>query len=180
MTYEPVRKWKIRKWNRNPTLVGIDAGSRLDQRSSGMFQEEKSSPSSENLNQQGGEPMPLGHNEDLKFTDCYFLRDIKAALDHWEKGNGGSKPPDELLMDYLGAIKWGGHPGWPSKDFVREIRSILYNMEDSTIVKSVAVNYEMSDRDAFWLCLGLVMGGKAVIDMLNDGVERIDHAISKK
>jgi hypothetical protein len=108
------------------------------------------------------------------------LRDIRCAVDNWEQGDRGAKKPDEILNEYLGEIKWGGHPGWPSKDLVREVKSILLKMEHPSIVQSVAKHFELREREAFWLCLGLGMGGKAVIDMLTDGVERIDETVSKK
>jgi len=40
----------------------------------------------------------------------------------------------------------------------RETISILSNMENHSIVKLVAENYEISEREAFWLCLGLSKG----------------------
>jgi hypothetical protein len=38
----------------------------------------------------------------------------------------------------------------------------------------------MRDREAFWLCLGLVLGGKVAIDMFNALLHGTDEDISKK
>jgi hypothetical protein len=43
---------------------------------------------------------------------------------------------------------------WVGTDLVNETISILANMENHSIVKLVAENYEMGEREAFWLCLG--------------------------
>ncbi len=87
--------------------------------------------------------MPADTGQRLRFTDCHFLRDIRAAVDNWEEGHREAKEPDEILNEYIGAIKWGGHPGWPSKDLVNEAKSILLKMEHPSIVKSVARHFEI-------------------------------------
>jgi hypothetical protein len=77
------------------------------------------------------------------------LRTIRGELDDCEDGNLGVKKPDEILSKYL---------EWFSTELVDETISILANMENHSIVKLVAESYEMSEREAFWLCLGLGMG----------------------
>jgi len=77
------------------------------------------------------------------------LRAIKGELDEWEDGNQQKKKPDEVLSKNL---------EWLSTELVEETISILKNMENQVIVKLVAESYEISEREAFWLCLGLRMG----------------------
>ena len=77
------------------------------------------------------------------------LRSIRSELDESEESNLGTKNPDEILNKYL---------GWFSTELVDEAISILSKMENHSIVKLVAESYEMSEREAFWLCLGLSMG----------------------
>jgi hypothetical protein len=123
-------------------------------------------------------PKPVEGMPPLRFMDRDFLRNIRAALNSWEEVSRGAREPDELLDECLGAVKWGRHARWPSKDLVREVKSILLKMGHPSIVKSVAIRFGMSEREAFWLCLGLGMGGKVLIDMFTAGVESIDEAIS--
>jgi len=124
--------------------------------------------------------MPAERGQHVKFMDCHVLKDVIAAVENWEEGAEGAKRPDEILNEYLGEIKWGGHPGWPSKDLVNEVKSILLKLEHPSIVRSVASHFDMHEQEGFWLCLGLGMGAKVVIDMLSAGVEQIDDSISKK
>ena len=77
------------------------------------------------------------------------LRAIRCELDEWENGNQGLKKPDDTLRKYL---------EWLSTELVDETISILENMENHSIIKLVAESHEMSERDAFWLCLGLSLG----------------------
>ena len=77
------------------------------------------------------------------------LRTIRSELDEWEEGNLRERDPDEILSKYL---------EWFSTELIDEIISILANVENHSIVKLVAESYEMSEREAFWLCLGLGMG----------------------
>ena len=77
------------------------------------------------------------------------LRAIRGELEEWEEGNLGEKNPDEILSKYL---------EWFSTELVDETISILSNMEDGSIIKLVTESHEMSEREAFWLCLGLGMG----------------------
>lgn len=77
------------------------------------------------------------------------LRGIRGELDEWEEGNLREKNPDEILSKYL---------EWVGTELVNETISILANMEKNSIVKIVAESYEMSEREAFWLCLGLGLG----------------------
>lgn len=77
------------------------------------------------------------------------LRKIRGELDEWEEGNQRAKRPDEILRKYL---------EWVGTELVNETISIFSHMENHSIVKSVAESYEMSEREAFWLCLGLSMG----------------------
>jgi hypothetical protein len=77
------------------------------------------------------------------------LRAIRGELEEWEEGNPGVKNPDEILSKHL---------EWFSTEWVEETISILSNMENHSIVKLVTESHEMSEREAFWLCLGLGMG----------------------
>ena len=77
------------------------------------------------------------------------LRAVRDELDEWEQGGLREKKPDEVLSKYL---------EWINTDLVEETISILAKMEDHTIVKMVAESYGISEREAFWLCLGLGMG----------------------
>ena len=86
-------------------------------------------------------------NEQL--ADLSALRAIRGELDEWGEGNLRVTKPDEILSKHL---------EWLSTELVNETISILANMENNSIVKLVAENYEMGEREAFWLCLGLGMG----------------------
>ncbi|MFC1535158.1 hypothetical protein ACFL7M_17545 [Thermodesulfobacteriota bacterium] len=86
---------------------------------------------------------------DKPLTVLTVLREIRRELDEWEWGDQRAKKPDEILSKYL---------EWVGTDLVNETISILGNMENHSIVKLVAESFEMSERDAFWLCLGLNMG----------------------
>jgi len=77
------------------------------------------------------------------------LRAIRGELEEWKEGNPGEKNPDEILSKYL---------EWFSTELVEETISILSNMENQSIVKLVTESHGMSEREAFWLCLGLGMG----------------------
>ena len=77
------------------------------------------------------------------------LRAIRGELDECERGNLREETPDEILGKYL---------EWFSTELVNETISILTNMENHSIVKLVAESHEMSEREAFWLCLGFGMG----------------------
>ena len=79
------------------------------------------------------------------------LRAIRGELEEWEEGNLRVKNPDEILSKHL---------EWFSTELIDEIISILANVENHSIVKLVAKIYEMSEREALWLCLGLGMGAK--------------------
>ena len=114
----------------------------------------------------------------LRFRDRNFLRNARAALNHWEKGTRGALDPDEILIEFLGKMTSGVHPAEPGKGLENEVRSILLKMKHPLIVRSVAMGFGMSEREAFWLCLGLGMGGKLLIDMFQSGIESMDEAIS--
>ncbi|UCE51382.1 MAG: hypothetical protein JSV31_19250 [Desulfobacterales bacterium] len=77
------------------------------------------------------------------------LRAIRSELDECERGSLGVKNPDEILSKYL---------EWVSTELVDETISILANVENHSIVKLVAENHEITEREAFWFCLGLSMG----------------------
>lgn len=77
------------------------------------------------------------------------LRAIRGGLDEWEEVNLRVKEPDEILSKYL---------EWASTELVDQTISVLTNMENHSIVKLVAESYKMTEREAFWLCLGLGMG----------------------
>ena len=124
--------------------------------------------------------MEMSGDSRIKLKDNNVLRSIKAALDNWERSLRGAKEPDELFAEYVSEIREGTHSKWPDKDLMKEVKSVLSRIEDPSIVKFVGRNYSLGDREAFWLCLGLMLGGKAVIEMFNASLEDTDEAISKK
>ena len=124
--------------------------------------------------------MEMSESERPRLIDRNLLRSIRAALDSWERRPMGSKKPDELLTDYLSAIKQRGSARWPEKELLDEVKSILARIENASIVKFTARSYAIAEREAFWLCLGLVLGGKASIEMFSSGIKNIDKAVSTK
>jgi hypothetical protein len=112
------------------------------------------------------------------FADHNFIRQIRASLNAWQRGYPGAKGPDEILTAYLDEVKRADFLGWPNQDLLKEAKSILLRMEHPMIVRSVAVRFRMNEREAFWLCLGLATGAKALLDMFSEGLEDVDEAIS--
>ena len=77
------------------------------------------------------------------------LRGIRGELDEFEEDNLGIKRLDELLSKYL---------EWLNTELLEETISIFRKLKNHSILKLVAGSHEMSEREAFWLCLGLGMG----------------------
>ena len=77
------------------------------------------------------------------------LRGIRGELDECEEGNLEVKRLDELLSKYL---------EWLNTELLEETISIFRRLKNHSIIKLVAESHEMSEREAFWLCLGLGMG----------------------
>ena len=114
----------------------------------------------------------------VRFIDTNAFRSIKAALDNWEGCLRGAEEPDEVLTKYLSETREGTEPKWPDKYLMKEVMSVLSNIEDPSIVKFLRRNYGMAEREAFWLCLGLVLGGKVAVELFSSGIKNMDKAVS--
>lgn len=114
----------------------------------------------------------------LGFIDTNAFRSIKAALDNWERGLPDAEKPDEVLTKYLSETREGAEPKWPDKYLMKEATSALSKIGNPAIVKLLGMKYGMAEREAFWLCLGLVLGGKTAIERLSSGIKNMDKAVS--
>jgi hypothetical protein len=118
-----------------------------------------------------------GVSKALQKEENAFLA-MRRALDVWERKVQGSREPDELLEEYVGRIREEARPGLPGRELIREAKRILSQLQNPDLVKFVMRNHNLRDREAFWLCLGIVLGGKTAIDLFHGLLQGTDEDIS--
>ena len=103
---------------------------------------------------------------------------MRRALDAWERRLEGAPEPDELLEEYVGGGREAPCAALREKELQREIKRIMSQMQNPDVVRFVTRNHSLRDREAFWLCLGIVLGGKTTIDLFNSLLQITDEDIS--
>lgn len=110
--------------------------------------------------------------------DKGYLKRIRLQLEGKDPWESAQRSPGQLLRRILAANR--GHPGYPDEALLDEARSIFACFRDEKLLDSIFEAYGLEEREAFWLCLGLGLGGKVVFRELEQFTAAVNDHISMR